>query len=93
MQTKLISDFISSTGMDESFSLELLEFVTLEPGKFYRPDHNIILFVTEGSVIVTVDSEVVNVNESTIVLISKPNICYAGDCQRVYIKIWELLLG
>lgn len=85
MQTELITDIISDTKMNESFSLELLESVSVEPRKFYRPDYNLILFVTNGTAIMIIDGEVSEIGKNSIFLISKGEVFALQSIAKGYI--------
>ena len=85
MQTELITDTISGTAMNESFSLELLESISVEPCKFYQPDYNLILFVTDGCAIAVIDGENVEIYKNNIVLISKGEVFAIQSIAKGYI--------
>lgn len=74
MQNEVITDTIKSAILNESFSIALLHSKPFVIGQLYRPDHNLIIFVTKGNAVLTVDGESFEVTQNNILLITKGQI-------------------
>jgi AraC-like DNA-binding protein len=74
MQNEVITDTIKSAILNESFSIALLHSVPFVTGQLYRPDYNLIVFVTKGKATLTADAEIFEVNQNSMLLISKGQV-------------------
>lgn len=74
MKVKQITDSISGILENESFSVAMLDHIPSDAGRIYRPDHNLILFITGGNAVAKIDGEITELSQSGILLISKGQI-------------------
>lgn len=64
--------------LKDSFSIEMLSEHRFAAGRSYRPDHNQVLFVSEGSGTVIIDGVNVSFSGNSLLLISKGQVFMFG---------------
>jgi AraC-like DNA-binding protein len=74
MYNEVITDTIKSAILNESFSIALLHTDPLVTGQVYRPDYNLIIFITKGKAILTVDGEIFEISKNNLLLLSKGQV-------------------